>query len=98
MAKGVPDVRYIVKLGDNTVPVIRSSKTVLFVPLRREVTKDKHGGGVGAQKDRSHKQLEIIECSKFTRMWVSGIRYRDQAEKMTCGLSSESSSIITRSV
>jgi len=78
--RGAPDVRYIVKLRDNTVPVVRSSKTVLFVHLRREVTKDKHSGGVRAQKDRSHKQLKILECSMATRVWVISMRYNQAGE------------------
>jgi hypothetical protein len=92
-----PNMRYIIKLGDDTVPVVWSGKTVRIVHLRREVTQDKHSGGVRAQKDGSHKQLEIFEGSMFTRMRIISMRY-DQAEKMTCGLSSESSSMITRSV
>ncbi len=80
------------------MPVVWSSKTTLLVHLRREVTKDKHSGGVRAQKDSSHKQLKVIECLIFTIVWVISIRCKNQAEKMTCGLSSESSSMITRSV
>jgi hypothetical protein len=91
-------VRYIIKLCDDTVPVVWSNKTVLFVPLRGEVTKDKHSGGVRAQKYRSHKQFKVLECSVFTIGWVISILCKNQAERMTCGLSSESSSMITRSV
>jgi hypothetical protein len=97
VTKVAPDVGYIIKLGDDTVPVVWSSKTVRFLHLRREVAEDKHSGRVRAQKDRSHKQLKILECSAFTRVRIIRMRY-DQGEKITCGLSSESSSMITRSV
>jgi hypothetical protein len=35
-----PDVRYIVKLGNDTMPMIWSGIPVLLVHLRREVAKD----------------------------------------------------------
>ena len=54
------------------MPVIWSNKTVLFVPLRGEVTKDNHSGGVRAQKYRSHKQFKVFECLVFT---VGGYQY-----------------------
>jgi hypothetical protein len=93
-----PDVRYIIKLRDDTVPVVWSSKTVLFVHLRREVTEDKHSGRVRAQKDRSHKQFKVLECLAFTVDVGTISVWARSGEKITCGLSSESSSIITRSV
>jgi hypothetical protein len=52
---------YIVELGDDAVPVVGPSKTVLLVHLGREVAEDDDGRGVLPQEDGSHEQLKIFE-------------------------------------
>ena len=63
---GLPDVGYIVELGDDAVPVVGPSKTVLFVHLGREVAEDDDGGRVWPQEDGANEQLEVFERLTIT--------------------------------
>ena len=58
---------YIVKLGDDAVPVVGSSKPVLLVHLGREVTEDDDGRRVLPQEDGSHEQLKVFERLTVTK-------------------------------
>lgn len=52
---------HIVELRDDAVPVVRPSKTVLFVHLGREMAEDDDGGRVWPQEDGANEQLKVFE-------------------------------------
>jgi hypothetical protein len=65
--KKAPDMRYVIKLGNDTVPMVWSGIPVLLMHLGREVAEDDDSWRVGAQKDRPYEQLEAFE-----RLFVTG--------------------------
>jgi hypothetical protein len=46
-----PNVRNVIELRDNAVPVVWPGEAILFVHLRGEMTEDDNGRRVGPQKD-----------------------------------------------
>jgi hypothetical protein len=58
---GLPDVRYIVELGNDGVKEFWSSKSALRLDLGTEMSQDDDGRHIRSYQDRSYQELEVRE-------------------------------------
>lgn len=71
---GLPNVRYIVELGDNGVEEFWSSESALRLNLRTEMSQDDDGRHVRSYQDRSYQELEVRKPLGIAELLASSQR------------------------
>ena len=67
----VPEMWDIVELGDNSMQQFWASESILSLNLRREVPKNDDGGLIRSNKNRSNKQLKVVQPCRVAKDQLS---------------------------